>query len=156
MAKKKDKKAKKDTPQFGKKIDGHVYESRKSVYGIAFNDSGQILVARARGKVVLPGGGVEGGEGRKKALRREALEETGHPIEIIRKIGRANEYSISRRRRQANNKKATFYLVEAGEQVHPPTPPPPTPEWMDVAKAMPRFKSEFFRWAVEQVMETAS
>jgi len=30
------------------------------------------------------------------------------------------------------------------------------PEWMDVAKAMPRFKSEFFRWAVEQVMETAS
>lgn len=141
---------KKDVPQFGKKTAGRDYKERRSVYGVAFNDKGQVLVARARGKVVLPGGGVDGGEKRRQALVREVLEETGHTIEIICKIGRANEYNFSKRRGRATNKKATFYLIKAGEQLHPPLDDDHNPEWMDVAEAMPQFKRHFFRWAVEQ------
>jgi len=141
---------KKDVPQFGKKAAGRDYEERRSVYGVAFNDKGQLLVARARGKIVLPGGGVDAGEKRKQALRREVLEETGHSIEIIRKIGRANEFTFSKRRGRASNKKATFYLVEAGEQAQPPIDKDHEPMWMDVAEAVGQFKRRFFRWAVEQ------
>ncbi|MHA1597244.1 MAG: NUDIX domain-containing protein [Alphaproteobacteria bacterium] len=141
---------KKNIPQFGKKNPAHDYEDRASVYGVAFNDSGQLLVARARGKIVLPGGGVDPGEKRKQALVREYLEETGYRIKIIEKIGRANEYSISKRRKRASNKTATFYLVAADEQVQDPDDDDHAPEWMDVAEALPQFKRQFFRWAVEQ------
>jgi len=152
MGKNKDKKG---VPQFGNKSAGHDYEERRSVYGVAFNAAGQVLVARARGKIVLPGGGVDGGEKRKQALRREVLEETGYSIEIIRKIGRANEYNFSKRRGRASNKKAAFYLIKAGEQAQDPIDDDHIPEWMDVDQAMPQFKRDFFRWAVEQAMEQA-
>lgn len=59
-------------------------------YFILINDDGEILVSdeiiAGKKYTKLPGGGVEYGEGIEDALKREALEELGQPVEIVRHI----------------------------------------------------------------------
>lgn len=56
------------------------------VYGILFNDRGEVLIADERRNGIsftkFPGGGLEWGEGLKECLKREFLEELGIDITI--------------------------------------------------------------------------
>ncbi len=64
-------------------------KTREAARGIFFDEEGLIplLFVSKHNYYKLPGGGVESGEDKMKALEREAREETGSEIEVTGKIG---------------------------------------------------------------------
>lgn len=64
------------------------YTERKTAKGVVINDAGEVLM---RGPYLI-GGGVEEGETFEEALKREAMEEAGIEIEIIRPLGEVVSY----------------------------------------------------------------
>jgi ADP-ribose pyrophosphatase YjhB (NUDIX family) len=63
------------------------YPFNVRIYGLLMNDSDCVLVAdeliHGRSITKFPGGGLEFGEGTIDAIKREMLEETGIPVEVI-------------------------------------------------------------------------
>jgi len=59
----------------------------KQVYGVCFNDSGEILIVNTTGKWCLPGGTPEAGESFEGTLIRETDEEGDVEISNIEPIG---------------------------------------------------------------------
>jgi len=136
--------------QFGRQKAGRVYLDRPCVYGIAYNETGDILVARTRDKLMLPGGGIRENETTEQALRREALEETGWQIEILAPLCRANEYMFSKRKARATNKLAQFFMIKASARLHDPLDEDHEPLWISRKEAIEKLHHKFFRWAVER------
>jgi len=67
---------------------------RYGARGIIINNEGKIAVFNKvnKNEYKLPGGGIDDGETPEEAFVREALEETGCEIEIIKKIGTIEEH----------------------------------------------------------------
>ena len=67
---------------------------RLGARGIVIREDGKIAVFNKSNKneYKLPGGGLEGEEEPEEAFKREVLEETGCEVEIIERIGTAEEY----------------------------------------------------------------
>jgi 8-oxo-dGTP pyrophosphatase MutT (NUDIX family) len=96
-------------PQFGTLVAGVDYVDRISVYGIAFDEAGRVLVCRrTMDRIVLPGGGVDGNESLDAALRREVAEETGFRVDHADLLCRALQYHSRRLRKPPANKLCHF------------------------------------------------
>jgi 8-oxo-dGTP diphosphatase len=69
------------------------------VYGLLLNEQGQVLVSDEliHGKNItkFPGGGLEFGEGTIDALKREMMEETNTPIEVIQHFYTTDFFQVS-------------------------------------------------------------
>lgn len=67
---------------------------RLAARGIVIREDGKIAVFNKSNKneFKLPGGGLEGDEKPEIAFKREALEETGCEVEIIKELGITEEY----------------------------------------------------------------
>ena len=67
---------------------------RLGARGIVIRDDGKIAIFNKANKneYKLPGGGLEDNEEEEEAFKREVLEETGCVVEIIKKLGTAEEY----------------------------------------------------------------
>lgn len=67
---------------------------RLAARGIVIREDGRIAVFNKSNKneYKLPGGGIEGEEEPEIAFKREALEETGCEVEIIKELGITEEY----------------------------------------------------------------
>lgn len=67
---------------------------RLAARGIVIREDGRIAVFNKSNKneYKLPGGGIEGEEKPEIAFKREALEETGCEVEIIKELGITEEY----------------------------------------------------------------
>ncbi len=65
------------------------YSPITQVYGIVFNDNGEILVCREskEGSWIIPGGHPEEGESIEDTLKRELLEEVDVEVEGIKPLG---------------------------------------------------------------------
>lgn len=82
---------------------------RKGARGIIINSDGKIAVFNKANKneYKLPGGGIDDGENPEVAFKREALEETGCEIEIIKSLGTIEEH------KSLDNFKQTSYVFVA-------------------------------------------
>lgn len=78
---------------------------RLGARGIIIRDDGKIAVFNKskKNEYKLPGGGIEGNESPEEAFIREALEETGCKVEIIEKLGIAEEYKGQNNFKQISN-----------------------------------------------------
>ena len=108
-----------DKDIFSHPIEPHgEYALRPTVKVILIDKDNNVALMKARGHYLLPGGGVEAGEDKIAALKREILEEVGCQIEQIEEFGVAHQY---------RNKSMTHYEIHfftahvAGEKGTPTT-----------------------------------
>ncbi|MYL61544.1 NUDIX domain-containing protein, partial [Virgibacillus halodenitrificans] len=75
---------------FGERNYDLNYWKRTGAYAVIQNHQQQFLcVEDLDGNLFLVGGGVEADEAPENALLRESIEETGHKIQIVETIGKA-------------------------------------------------------------------
>jgi 8-oxo-dGTP diphosphatase len=77
---------------FGKPIKGYRYIERPGAYAIILDEATRVAVVKNPLGYFLPGGGQEPGESPEETAKREVLEECGFSIEVLYKIGNANQY----------------------------------------------------------------
>lgn len=77
-----------------KKFSPNNFKIREAARAIVFDENNltPILFVSKHNYHKLPGGGIEDGENKMQALRRELLEETGCEIETKQEIGQIIEY----------------------------------------------------------------
>ncbi len=127
--------------------------ARTCVYGVAIADDGRVLVADARGKFVLPGGGIEAGESELDAVVRESLEETGYGVSVGALLGRAQQWINKPDKAKYRDKTCGFYrMVVVGGPV-PPSAAGYTAHWLHVDDARRRLHYGSHRWAVDLASE---
>ncbi len=68
--------------------------TRFAARGVVFDENKNValLPVTAHNYYKLPGGGIENGEDKVEAFRRECLEEIGTDVEVIRELGSVMEY----------------------------------------------------------------
>ncbi len=139
--------------QFGTKISGKFYIPRPGGYAIIFDDHRRILAITERGKYFLPGGGIESGESAETAVIREAAEETGMKIRIIREIGCANEYVYAPSKDGYYNKIGTFYLAAVADMADYTTPGNfPGVVWILISEFESKAAHQSHVWAIRQAI----
>ena len=106
-----------DEKIFGEKVDGISYVIRKGVYGVVFNDIGQVAVIKNPFGYFLPGGGLEDGESLEECLVREFKEETGYSITIKDFIGKASKYYFSDGFNHYRHPIGFFYIVDLEKRI---------------------------------------
>ncbi len=96
-----------------KKLEDSDYNERPTVKSVIYNDSGDFLHHYTN----LIGGGVEENETNEQAMHREAMEEAGMKIDIIKPLGTVVGYSEESRRKYI----VYGYLCKFVEQISAPT-----------------------------------
>lgn len=93
--------------------------THSGVYGIILNKSNQLLLVRKtrgpyKGKLDLPGGGVESGEDKITCLKREVEEETGiivNTARLAKDVDHTTEYEASDGVMERLNHIGSIYIV---------------------------------------------
>ena len=142
-----------ERPVFGRRLDGHRYIGRPSVYAVIRDEGGRILVVRTPEGTFLPGGGIESGEGCEQALAREAVEECGIRLAIGKCVGEATEIVYSDSERAGFEKESRFFEAQiltntvASEENHEPA-------WLDPRTAVESLTYGSHRWAIQRALDT--
>lgn len=112
-----------------------IYSDRITVKGVIFNQEGKILVFNSS----LVGGGVENNETNEEALHREALEEAGIRIEIIKPLGKVIAYRHEKKLRYV----MYGYLCKFIKKIQEPTDEIENPPfWEDLDLSINRFNKD--------------
>jgi 8-oxo-dGTP pyrophosphatase MutT (NUDIX family) len=71
-----------------------TYRKRRASRGVVFDENDLVAVLHVSNYnyYKLPGGGIEEGEERGEAFRRECIEEIGREVEIVKELGEIIEY----------------------------------------------------------------
>ncbi|HEX2945621.1 MAG TPA: NUDIX domain-containing protein [Clostridia bacterium] len=137
---------------FGKAKEGINYYERVGVYGIVFNDIGQVAIMESPYGYFLPGGGLEQNETLEECLAREFKEELGCGISIKKFIGKATKYYYSEVSKQYRHPIGYFYLVSTDIQVINSIERDQVLLWMDSHECIKQMH-EHQVWAIEKARQ---
>lgn len=113
------------------------YTRRPGAYGVILRE-GRALIALNEcpgEEFALPGGGIDPGESPVQALHREAMEETGYRIHVLRRVGAYQRYAYMPEYDLWAHKICHIYLCRAGRRVSAPLEPDHTPLWLPAGDA---------------------
>jgi 8-oxo-dGTP diphosphatase len=144
----KDVTAMKDGRVFGEKIVGIDYRARTGVYGVVAGEGNTTAVVRIPVGYFLIGGGIEQGEDREEALRREFLEETGYTIEIGEYLGTSSGYYYSKGFGRYMHGIGHFYRVKLLKKVTEQVEADHTLVWVGPRECAELIAYDYQRWAV--------
>ena len=143
-----------DIPQFGTGMPGLAYSDRPSAYGVAVNAAARVLVCRrTRGRLLLPGGGVERGESALDALRREVAEETGCRVVAASELCRARQFHSHRLAKPPVNKLCHFFAMEVEHDPAIPTERDHQAVWLSAHELAATLTFESHRYALQRYFE---
>ncbi|WP_112320533.1 NUDIX domain-containing protein [Oceanibium sediminis] len=97
-------------------------------------------------EIQLPGGGIDPGETPIEALQREALEETGWRLRVLRKLGVYQRYTYMPDYGIEARKICHIYLCAPGLHLGPPSEPGHRAFWMDGLAAAEALASPGDAW----------
>lgn len=132
-------------PIFGTPKPGKKYVDRTAAYVVVINGDAVAAVCR-EGKCFLPGGGCEEGESPEQSLEREAAEELGVQLQIIEKLGEAEQYFYSSDAGRHFKTHASFFRGEFGRPAEEKGKYDVT--WVPIEEIEKNFFHEFQIWAV--------
>jgi 8-oxo-dGTP diphosphatase len=116
------------------------YRDRPGAYA-AILDRGRLLLCatpNAGEAFLMPGGGLDPGEGPLRALHREVMEETGWTIAPQRRLGAFQRYCFMPEYGFWARKVCHIYLCRPGRRRGRPAEPDHTPLWMPLPEAARR------------------
>ena len=140
-----------DIPVFGDARPGTTYVPRPGGYAVIFDRRGFLAVVETEEGLHLPGGGQEAGESAEAATVREVAEETGLEVELLAKIGVADELAFAPSKGTHYRKRCTFFraaVTGTGE----PTEANHELKWMAPSSAVRELHHEVQRWAVRKAL----
>lgn len=139
-------------PTFGEKLAKKKYAVRYGVYVVIADETKEniVLVIAPNGAYFLPGGEIEAGETKERALARELIEELGVKADIGEYYGEADEYFYSRHRQTYYYNPGYFYHAICWEQICEPTEKTNEVIWVTPQDALNLLKRGSHKWAVEQ------
>ena len=106
--------------------DSSTFEPNKQVYGIVFDNNGEVLVIYEEGGWKIPGGSPEVGESAEQTLKREFLEEADVTLKNIEFIG-AQKVEFPDNNNPNKDQGNSFYqlrFIADIDQLLPSTPDP--------------------------------
>jgi 8-oxo-dGTP diphosphatase len=111
--------------------------TRPGAYGVICDGRDVLVTEQADPgpEIQLPGGGVDPGETPVRALHREALEETGWRIAVLRRLGAFQRYTYMPEYDIWARKVCHVYLCRPVRQVGPPREPGHRALWMPIPLA---------------------
>jgi len=136
--------------EFGNIVPNEKYLLRRGGYAIIRNALGEAAVVSTSVGMYLPGGGTHKSESSEQSVVREALEECGLQIRIIRFVGIADEFVFAYKEKKYFRKRCSFVeaeligetkINEAGYEL----------VWMAPGTAADQLHHACHRWAVSEV-----
>jgi 8-oxo-dGTP diphosphatase len=124
------------------------------VYAVLWNSAGRIAVVETPEGWFLPGGGIEPGEDREGALRREVAEECGLSVGSMRELGRAVEHVFVRSEDRCFRKEGSFFTATAGPPLSTPPEADHTLHWLAPGAAMTRLTHASQAWVLSRIVAT--
>lgn len=107
---------------FGKRNNNLEYRPRNGAYAVIQSESGQFLYIGDQDRnLYLIGGRIESDETSEEALTRESVEETGHKINIVKKVGEAEKHWVSEKYpKYSQHNVATVYDCQLLDKISEP------------------------------------
>lgn len=133
--------------QFGEKLSGVNYILRPGGYIVIKNSDGKVGVISTAQGYFLPGGGQDHEESPAEAAVREAKEECGLQIEIVRMISMADEFLFAASEERYYCKRCTFFSARLIEQ-NPGGEVNHRLLWMTADEAASTVTHQSQRWAI--------
>jgi 8-oxo-dGTP diphosphatase len=137
---------------FGERLEGINYVERTGVYGVTFNDVGNIAVVKIPIGYFLPGGGIEQNETHQQCVEREFLEEIGYTITLEKFICKASYYHFSRHLKYYMHVIGYFYNVKLVSKVNNGIEEDHQLTWMEPERCIKELELEHQSWAVSQAI----
>ena len=100
---------------------GIRYGRRPGAYGVVLCGRGLLVTVGPGGDVQLPGGGIDPGESPERALRREALEETGWAVRPLRRVAVWRRFDWIDEEARFAEKVMHMHLARAIRRLGPPS-----------------------------------
>ena len=119
-------------------VPGQKYVTRQGAYAI-IREGDDVLVTHQlepHSEIQLPGGALDPGEGPMTALHREAFEETGWRIQVIRRLGAFQRYTFMPEYDLWAHKVCHIYLARPVLRHGPPRDDGHTALWMPIPTAI--------------------
>lgn len=142
-----------EPPVFGRREPGVEYLPRPGGYAVVFGPDGRVATVEVRGDFHLPGGGREPGESAEAAAVREAREECGLEIEILRPLGAAQELVFAAAEAVHYRKEGEFFLARAPLPALSGREPDHALRWLSPADAARRLTHGSHRFALARALE---
>ena len=134
--------------EFGDILDGQKYRDREAVYGLLYDESGQIAIINTPRGYFLPGGGIEKDESHQICIQREFLEETGCGIEVGEYIGCGILYGFAPSLETYLKMIEYFYKVSLSGEEQEKKEDDHEMIWIDICEAEKSMLLEHQSWAI--------
>jgi len=142
-------------PEFGLAVSGVDYVLRPGGYLVVRNSQSEIAVVKTPRGFFLPGGGQDNGETPERAAIREAEEECGLKVELIKALCTADELVFAQPEQMHYRKRSVFFSAKlisvtgTGETDH-------ELKWMTLDDAVRRLNHQSQAWAVTKAFAKTS
>jgi len=130
--------------RFGHRIKGQTYKTRPGAYAVIMGEKGLLVTYQddPHYEFQLPGGGIDPGETPIQALHREVREETGHRIEVVRKLSSYQRFVYMQDYEFYAQKICHIYLAHAGRDLKLPLEEGHAVFWMTPEQAVEKIASD--------------